>query len=209
MTVPKTTTKPRKDRSVEETVSYAVGHRVRIEVLAAHNERSYSAGELARIVRQPLSTVTHHIEELLKAGSIEVARTKKIRNIDQNFYRAVEVPFFSDEEMVSKTPEERQVIYGLILQASLAEALASFWAGKITADPRVVMAWRWFNVDAQGRKDIADEQARSWERVQEIESESTARRLESGEEATSIIVTLFGYERSRTSPHPPLTSEET
>jgi len=200
--LPKATTNPVRDRSIEEAVSYAVAHRVRIEVLCVLNERSYSAQELARVVRQPLSTVTHHVEELLKSGSIEVATTKQVRNLSQNFYRAVKLPFLSDEQMEALDPEARQEIYGLILQASIAEALASFSAGKISADPRVVLAWRWFNVDAQGRKDIADEQARSWERVTEIEAESSARRAESGEEATSIIVTSFGYERSRTSPTP-------
>jgi DNA-binding transcriptional ArsR family regulator len=203
MTLPKATTKPERERSIEEAVSYAVAHRVRIEALCVLNERTYSAQELARVIQQPLSTVTHHVEELLKSGSIEVAETKQIRNISQNFYRAVEIPFLSDKQMEALPRDARQEIYGLILQASISEVLASFSAGKLSSDPRVVLAWRWFNVDAQGRKDIADEQARSWERVTEIEAESAARRADSGEEATSVIVTSFGYERSRTSPSPP------
>jgi DNA-binding transcriptional ArsR family regulator len=205
MKVPKTLKLP-KDRGIEEAVSYAVGHRVRIEVLAALNERAYSAQELSRVVHQPLSTVTHHIEELLKSGSIEIAKTERVRNLSQNFYRAVELPFFSDDEMAAMAPQARQEIYGVILQAVMAEALASFWAGKITADPRTMLAWRWFNVDEQGRRDIADEQARSWERITEIEAESTDRRADSGEQAQSVIVTSLGYERSRTSPNPPATS---
>jgi hypothetical protein len=120
-----------------------------------------------------------------------------VRNVVQNFYRAVEIPFYTDEEMAAKTPEERQEIYGLILQASMAEALAAFWAGKITSDPRVILAWCWFNVDRQGRAEIADEQAESWERIRDIEARATSRRAESGEDAVSIIVTSFGYERSR------------
>ena len=193
------TTKTEKRRSIEDAVSYAVAHRLRIELLCVLNERSYSAQELARVIHQPLSTVTHHIEELLKSGSIEVADTRQVRNFSQNIYRAVEIPFLTDEEMEALSPDARQEIYGLILQASIAEALASFSAGKMNADPRVVMAWRWFTVDAQGRGDIADEQARHWERLQEIEVESSARRVESSEIGTSIIVTSFGYQRSRDS----------
>ena len=177
-------------------------------MLAALNERSYASAELARIVRLPLSTVTHHVEELLDAGSIEIGKSEKVGNLTRNFYRAVEVPFFTDEDMAAKTPEERHEIYGLILQASMAEALASFWAGKITADPRVVMAWNWFNVDAQGREEIAAELAESWERLQTIEAESTSRRVKSGEPSVSMIVTSFGYERSRTSPQSPLRTGE-
>src|SRR5207342_1624877 len=130
------------------------------EVLAALNEGVASATELARIVHQPLSTVTHHIEELLKSVSIEVAKTERVRNISQNFYRAIELPFFTDEQMETMPPAARQEIYGVILQAVMAEALAAFWAGKITSDPRAWLSWRWFNVDAQGRQDIAEEQAR-------------------------------------------------
>lgn len=196
------TTESKKGRSVEEALSYALGHRIRIEVLAALNERSYSSVELARIVRQPLSTVSHHIEELLKSGSIEVARTERVRNIEQNFYRSAEHGYYSDEEMAALPAATRQEMYGVVLQAAMAEAMASFWAGKITDDPRAFAAWRWFNVDAQGREEIADELAGSWERLQKIEADATTRRAESGEEAQSIIVTSLGYPRSRTSPHP-------
>jgi DNA-binding transcriptional ArsR family regulator len=194
-----------RSRTVEEAISYAVGHRIRVEILAALNEGAASANELARIVHQPLSTVTHHIEELLKSGSIEIARTERVRNINQNFYRAVELPFFSDEEMAAMGPDTRQEIYGVILQAVMAEALAAFWAGKITADPRAWLSWRWFNVDAQGRQDIAEEQARSWERMREIEAEATSRRAESGEDPVSIIVSSLGHERFRPATDPPAT----
>ena len=199
--MPRTAT--RNDRTVEEAVSYAVAHRIRVELLAALNERPYSPKELARIVRQPLSTATHHIDELLKSGSIEVARTEQVRNVNVNFYRAVELPFYSDEEIQAMSEEERQVTIAPALQAIMAEALAAFWAGKMVHDPRLWISWRWFNVDSQGRQDIADEHARSWERVQQIEAESAARRTKSGEDPESVIVASLGFVRTRTTPHPP------
>lgn len=182
-----------KNKTPEEAIGYALAHRVRIEILSALNERPYSAIQLSRIVRQSLSTVTHHVDELLKADRIEIAETKRVRNIDRTFYRAVTTPFLSDEEVEALPAEARQAIYGLIIQNSTAEALASLWAGKISEDPRSWLSWRWFNVDEQGRRDIADEQARSWARMQEIEAESAERRSPS----RPIIVTSFGYERSR------------
>lgn len=197
------TAKAKKERSVEEAVSYALGHRIRIEILAALHERPYSSIELARLVRQPLSTVSHHIEELRKSGSIEIARTEQVRNIEQNFYRAQESTYTDDEGMAALPRAVRQELYGVTLRAAMAEAMASFWAGKIADDPRTFVAWTWFNVDQQGRDDIADEMARSWEAMQKIEAEAAARRLESGEEAQSIFVTSLGFPRSRTSPHPP------
>jgi len=192
-------------RGVEDSVSYAVGHRIRIEILAALHEGPESADGLAKIVRRPLSTVTHHIEELLKDGSIEIARTEQIRvNMTQHFYRVVDLPEFSDEEIAAMTREERQALAGLILQASMAESLASLWAGKMHSDPRVFLAWNRITLDKQGRDDFADEQIQSWGRVKEIECESTNRRAESGEPGVTYIVTSFGYERSRISAPPPV-----
>lgn len=197
----------KKQRTVEEARVYAVGHQIRVEILAVLHEGPRSPSELAKLIGLRLSTITHHIDELLDDGSIELAKVKRVRNTNEHFYRAIKLPFYTDEEMWAMPYEARQVTYGLILQAAMAEALAAYWAGKISTDPRVWMSWRWFNVDAQGRDDIADEQARSWTRVQEIEAEATTRLVESGEEAVSIIVTSMGFVRSRTAPTSPLCPE--
>lgn len=208
-------------KSIEEVVSYAVGHRIRIEVLAILHEGVYCPNELADILEEPLGRVTHHVNELLDAGSIELARTEQVRNTTRHFYRAVELPesasqppvpetemitprFYTDEEVAAMPPQQRQMAAGLILQASMAEALASLWAGKLIEDRRVFLSWRWFNVDARGREEIADEQARSWARIQEIEAEATARLGASEEEdPISVVVTAQGFVRSRTSPCSP------
>jgi DNA-binding transcriptional ArsR family regulator len=190
-------------KSIEEVVSYALGHRIRVYVLTILNEGTYTPDEIARIIGEPLNNVSHHIRELLDAGSIELAKTEMVRNTNQHYYRAVEMPFYSDKEMAAMTPAQRQVTYGLILQCMTAEAMAAFWAGKMHSDPRVWLSWRWYNVDEQGRDDIADEQARSWERIQEIEAESINRCASSGKSVTSVIVAQMGFKRERTGPTPP------
>jgi DNA-binding transcriptional ArsR family regulator len=189
-------------RGFQEAVSYAVGHRIRVEILVVLHERSASAKELAEIVRQPLSTVTHHINELLKAGSIGVERTEKVRNVDQRFY-VIEPIYFDDEDMKRMPKEELQNQIRFLLQAVLAEALTSFWTGKLIEDPRLFICWGWFNVDEEGRAAIAEEQARSWRRFYEIEEEAAARCAKSGEEPFSVTAAALGFERARTAPRPP------
>lgn len=186
-------------KSIEEVVSYAVGHRTRVHILIVLNEGTFTPGQIAEIIGMPLNSVSNHIRELVDAGSIELAKTEQVRNATLHYYRAVEMPFYSDEEIAAMTPQQRQVSAGLVVQSLVAEVMAALWAGKL-ADPRVCLAWNWFNVDEQGRRDIAAEQRRSWERVQEIEVESTNRRVKSGENSTSILVTLLGYERARKGP---------
>jgi DNA-binding transcriptional ArsR family regulator len=189
-------------KSIEEVVGYAVSHRIRVQILIVLNEGTYSATEIAEIIGEPLNNVSNHIRELLDAGSIELARTEPRGNVLRHYYRAVEMPFYSEEEAAAMTHEQRQVTAGLVVQSMTAEMMAALWAGKL-AEPRVWLAWNWFNVDAQGREEIAEEQERFWERVQEIEAEATNRRAESGEEAQSIIVSQAGYERARKGGTPP------
>lgn len=191
------------DRKIQDALSYAVGHRIRVEILAAlHDLECASAAELARIVHQPLSTVTHHVDELLKSGSIRIERTEKVRSVDRRFFRVVNPIFFSDEELAAMSEEEREDVCRYILQSMTAEALAAFWAGKLIPDPRLFLAWSWFNVDEKGRAEIADEQLRSWRRIREAERRSADRCAVSGEEPFSVLVSSFSFHRSRTALRP-------
>jgi DNA-binding transcriptional ArsR family regulator len=184
-------------RFVEESVSYAVGHQVRVEILAALHEGPASAPELSKMLKRPRTSLTHHLDELVKSGSIEIADRKKIGNIRQNFYRVAKLAYYTDEEWRNLTPQERQVTSALILQGSLAEALASLWAGRFANDLRAMVAWNRIVLDGKGRTDLADEQARSWERIEDIHCEATNRRAKSGEPGITYVVTSLGYERGR------------
>jgi DNA-binding transcriptional ArsR family regulator len=187
-------------KSIEEVVSYAIGHRIRVQCLVILSEGVFTPDEIARIIGEPTNKVSHHIKELVDAGSIELAKTERVRNTLQHYYRAVEMPYYSDEEFAQMTSQQKQVTLGLALQQIMAETMAAFWAGNMVIDPRVWVTQRWFNVDAQGRNEIADEQAESWERIQGIEARSINRCAGSGEEAESVIVAQLGFLRERTGP---------
>lgn len=187
-------------KSIEEVVSYAVGHRIRVQILVILSEGVFTPDEIARLIGEATNKVSHHIKELVDAGSIELAKTERVRNTLQHYYRAVEMPYYSDEEFAEMTSQQKQVTLGLALQQIMAETMAAFWAGNMVIDPRVWVTQRWFNVDAQGREEIADEQARSWERVKEIEAAALNRCAESGEEAESVIVAQLGFLRERKGP---------
>lgn len=187
------------NRGFQDAVSYAVGHRIRVEIIAAlHDLGTASAIELSRVVRQPLSTVTHHLTELLKSGSLIIDRTEKVKSVNQHFYAVINPVFLNDEEMQALPEEERLEVCRVILQSLMAEAMAAFWTGDLPRDPRLFLCWNWFNVDEKGRADIADEQARFWRRAREVEEEAKERCAESGEEPFSLIVTGLSFKRWRT-----------
>lgn len=117
------TVKPDRERSVEDAVSYALGHRIRIEIRCLLNEATYTAAELAARMPWSLPTVSYHLKELLRSGSIEVARIEKVRNVEQHFYRAVELPVVDDEEAATLPAEVKQEYAAVIWKPSLPSAL--------------------------------------------------------------------------------------
>lgn len=189
-------------KRIEERVGFAVGHRVRVGVLTLLIEGVYTAEEIAELVGESRQNVNYHLKELLDAGSIEIARIEKRRNADLHYYRAIETADYDREEVAALSPAQRQEIAALIVQYSTAEAMAALAAGKLSDDPRVCLMWNWFNLDDRGREELFEEQERFWERVQDIEAESTNRRARSGEDAKSFIVAQWGFERARTAPVP-------
>ena len=195
------------ERGVEDSVSYSLGHRVRIEIRAALHEGPATAAQLAEIVGKPRANVDYHIKEMLRDGSIDIAKTVKVGNIDQHYYCVVKLPHFSDEDVAAMSAEDRQALYAMIVQAASAEALASLWAGKMVRDSRVMVAWNRINLDKQGREELADEQAQSWCRKHEIEARSANRHAKTGEPGVTYVITSFGYQRSRTSAPDPLDTD--
>lgn len=197
-------TKGRKRRrTIEEVVSYAVSHRTRVHILIVLNEGTFTAGEIAEMIGVPLTHVSNHIRALADDGAIELAKTEQKRNATLHYYRAVQIPFYSDEEVAALTPEQQEVHTGLVIQSMIAELMASLWAGKFRGgDRRMIVAWDWVTVDRQGREEVADEQERSWSRIRDIEVEAINRVATSGQDAKSILVAIAGFERARKSPVP-------
>ncbi len=194
-------------KSVDERVSYALGHRVRVEVLTLLNEGVYTADDIATLIGETRQNVHHHLKEMLDANSVEIAKIEKRRNADLHYFRAVEMADYDEAATAALSPDQRQEVAGLIVQHSTAEIMAALAAGKLNDDPKVMLAWRWFNLDRQGREDLAEEQERYWDRIHEIDAESANRRSTSGEEVRSYIVAEWGFERARTAPAPPANAD--
>lgn len=192
-------------KSVEERVAFALGHRTRLLILTLLNEGTYTIRQIAELIGETRDNVKHHIKEMLDGKLIELAKAEEVgKGVKEYYYRAVTMPHYTAEDVEEMTGEALQEIVGVTITHLMAEVLASFWAGKMVEDPKHLwLGWRWFNLDAQGRDDLAEEQEHWWERAREIEAESTNRRAESGEDAKSVIGAIMGFPRERTAPDPP------
>src|SRR3954454_11785755 len=123
-------------KRIGEVVSYALSHRTRILILIVLNEGIYAAGQVAKIVDEPLKNVANHMRELADCGSIELVKSVPRRNMMQHYYTAVQMPCYTEEDMEVMPPEQRDVIYGLVIQSLAAEMMAALWKGSLSSDPK-------------------------------------------------------------------------
>ena len=187
----------KRKRAIDDAVAYAVGHRIRIDALAILNEGKASPSEIAKTLDESVSMVGHHIKELFDSGCIESVGTAQVRGATEHFYRAVTLPYVSDEEYRTLPLETRRELVGLIIQAIMAKVLASFRAKRLETDEDLCLTWQCLNLDEQGRREVADEQAESYARILDIQARSATRLAEAGRTGTTNVVAMMGFERSR------------
>jgi DNA-binding transcriptional ArsR family regulator len=183
-------------KGIEEVVEYALGHRIRIQILVALNEGRYTAAQIAETIDEPQEIVQNHLRRMLEDGSIEIDEERPRGNRTQYTYRSVVVNTYMAEEFERLPYRLRQNIAGAILNSGIAEILAGFHAGKL-AEPRAHEYWDWYNLDEKGQDDADALTHRFLRDIWEIEDESLARAAKSGEETTSMVLGLFFFERPR------------
>jgi DNA-binding transcriptional ArsR family regulator len=186
----------RTKKGIEEAVQYAIGNRIRVEILILLNEGIYTAAEISEIIDVPLNTLHGHLHRMLEDGSIEIAREEKKGNMTQYLFRAVEVQAYTVEEFERLPRTHRQNIAGAIFQSGIAEVIAGLYAGKL-ADPRAHLYWDWYNLDKEGREKADDRTHRYLEDLREIEVEATNRAAATGAETISMLLNFAFFQRPR------------
>jgi len=131
----------------EPTQVKALSHPLRNTILSLLHERAATVTELAVALARPKSTVAHHVKVLVKAGLVQVVRTRRVRAIEERFYGRTARMFYVS---VERRPEGEDMprdfndfevaaqesaaafrdgkLWGFIRHARISEAQASaFW----------------------------------------------------------------------------------
>lgn len=189
----------RKPKRIEEVVQYALGHKIRVEILILLNQGAFTSGQLAELLEESVNNVQNHLRKMLDDGAIEIAEEKRQANVVTYWYKAVEIPVYTKEAAEAMTPLQQQMTVGAILQSGVAEELAGLYHGRLR-DPRSCLYWDWYHLDEEGREELEAESARYLERAREIEGEAVNRCSKSKEESASILLKLSVFERARKAP---------
>jgi DNA-binding transcriptional ArsR family regulator len=161
---------------LDEGLIKALAHPLRWRIVEALVERGEASPvELARLLDQPLATVSHHIRVLRDAGSIELTRTEQRRGAIEHYYRAL-MPAFVDDEQWELIPKMlRRGISGQLFRRILSEAATAGDEGAFDVagshlDRMIV------ELDEKGWADVSEVLLDVLRRIQAIQAESDARR---------------------------------
>jgi DNA-binding transcriptional ArsR family regulator len=163
----------------------ALGHPMRVRILALLQERTASPRELAQWLDATLGTVSYHVRALYDLGLLELVRTTQVRGAIAHHYRARERPRISDEAWAAAPPIAKQAAIGATLLTISDYARASAEAGGFERDgARLSRAAP--RLDHKGWQQAATACAKLLAELAKIE-EASAKRLEKDPHAPGTV----------------------
>jgi DNA-binding transcriptional ArsR family regulator len=176
--------------SIDKSLVKALAHPLRWELLEVMTERGESSPvELARLLDQPLATVSHHMRVLRDLGCVELTRTVQRRGALEHYYRPLVPAFFDDRQWQSIPVAFQRAIAGQVFRRIVDEAGAAGEAGafdKPTAHLDRMLA----QLDETGRRELSDLLTETLRRAQEIEKHSDARAADGADAGVSVVAIL-------------------
>jgi DNA-binding transcriptional ArsR family regulator len=171
----------------------ALGHPLRVRILAILEERTASAVELARILDADIGVVAYHVRKLNQLGLIELVRETRVRGAIQRHYRAFVRPQVTTEAWRDAPPVAKQALVDATLQQIYDYGRASNAAGGFDREDAHLTRTP-LRLDRQGWERLAAALMRAREEVGEIERDVRDReaRGEAGDiEDVGVVMMLF------------------
>jgi DNA-binding transcriptional ArsR family regulator len=185
--------KPQSDIS-DPRIIKALTHPLRIQILAALDERTASPSELADELKAPLGNVSYHVRQLAGLGLIKLVKRTPRRGAIEHHYKSVGRPQITDDAWAGTPPTVKNAVVGAAL-GELGAAVSSAAAAGGFSRSDAHLARTQVTIDERGWKDIDKELNATLARVQKIVDDS-AKRLakagQDGEQSATVVTMLFG-----------------
>jgi DNA-binding transcriptional ArsR family regulator len=175
---------------LDESLVKALAHPLRWRLLETLTERGEASPvELARLLDQPLATVSHHVRVLRESGCVELTHTEPRRGAVEHFYRPL-IPAFVDDAQWARIPVAlRRGIAGQILEQIFRDAAAAGEAGAFDAQhahaDRLLV-----ELDERGREELSTLLTETLHAAQAIQERSDRRAAGSDDVRLSEVALL-------------------
>lgn len=185
-------------KRLSTALAAAVAHPIRTRSLAILGERIASPAEVARELGLDVSKVGYHFNALAEADLIEEVSHRQVRGAVEHFYRAVELPFISDEQENELPLSDRRSFAESILALYVGNAASALDAGTLVARTDHHLTRLAVDLDETGFSLAAEAYWALYERIEEITKEAAKRLAESDAEPVRTVSYLSLFEAPRT-----------
>src|SRR5215212_7116407 len=183
--------KPHSDIS-DPRIIKALTHPLRIQILAALDERTASPSELADELEAPLGNVSYHVRQLAGLGLIKLVKRTPRRGAIEHHYKALARPQITDDAWAGTPPTVKDAVVGAAL-GDLGQAVTAAAADGGFSRSDAHLSRTAVTLDERGFRDIEKELNATLTRVQKIAEDSAKRLAKSGDggEAATVATMLF------------------
>jgi DNA-binding transcriptional ArsR family regulator len=177
----------------------AMGHPLRVRILALLDERAASPVELAGWLGATLGTTAYHVRTLERLGLVELVGESRVRGAVEHHYRSKERPSVSDEAWAAAPAIAKQAAVSASLETIDAYAHAASAAGGFD-DGEAHLTRTALHLDERGFEDVSRACLRILAQVDRAE-EAARERIElnphSGEtKDVALVMMLFEAARA-------------
>lgn len=176
--------------AIDTRLMKALAHPLRQQILMALNKRVASPSELAEELGEPLGNVSYHVRMLVDLDAIELVGTTPRRGALEHHYKALVRAVFDDATYSSFPTSTKRAITATNLKEIWQSVGDAADSGAFDADD-VHVSKTPVTLDEQGRTEVSALLVETFDRVQDIQAESTARlKVESGAGEHSWLVMM-------------------
>jgi DNA-binding transcriptional ArsR family regulator len=188
----------RTETIVDQNLIKALGHPLRVRILAVLNERTISPSDLAEELDVSLSDVSYHVRELLRFEQIELVKTRPRRGAVEHYYRGVRRAMIPTDAWSQLPPAVQQAIAGHTFELIMSDAAKALAADAYTRRPDSHISWTPLTLDEQGWTELMSVLDVALDQVLEVQAQASGRLAESGASPTvSTTVGIAGFESTR------------
>jgi DNA-binding transcriptional ArsR family regulator len=187
-------TKSKKSGELDQRVLKALAHPLRMSILGVLNQKVASPSDVADELGEPLANVSYHFHKLKDLGCIELVETKPRRGALEHYYRALERPFFRDQDWIKLPANTRRQLFDAVLRKLASDLeIAAKTGGFDRPDTHVSRTP--IMLDEQGWTDVVKTLEAALDRVLEIQAEAANRMASGADDAVASTVGIMHFER--------------
>lgn len=177
----------------------AVGHPLRMRILALLNQKVASPNELAQELGEPLGSVAYHVRILLDLETIELVRETPRRGAIEHHYRALVRPWFRPGDWGRLPVSARNAVAGGVLEQIWADVSASLESDAFETRTDRHLSRTPLVLDPEGWTEVMSLLDETLERLVELQAEAAERMAENGgDESITAEAVLVGFETAPT-----------